>query len=129
LDLGLKKRDGIILQGSLSQNELAKYLAGSKLTVIPSKKEPFGIIVAEALCCGSPAVATNIGGIPEYINDDNGILFESGNPHDLANVIKKLIDDKSQLIKFTSNLGSQHTKHSIHRSALSLKSLYEIFLK
>ena len=67
--------------------------------------------------------------ITEDDYEDNGILFESSNPHDLANVIKKLIDDKSQLIKFTSNLGSQHTTHSIHRSALSLKSLYEIFLK
>ncbi len=65
--LGLKKREGIILLGSLSQGELAKHLACAKLTVIPSKKEPFGIIVAEALCCGSPVVATNVGGIPEVV--------------------------------------------------------------
>ena len=51
----------------LSQGELAKHLASTKLTVIPSKKEPFGIIVAEAICCGSPVVATNVGGIPEVI--------------------------------------------------------------
>jgi len=97
--------------------------------VFPSRDEPLGLVGLEAIASGTPVIGANIGGIPEYINDDNGILFESGNPHDLANVIKKLIDDKSQLIKFTSNLGSQHTKHSIHRSALSLKSLYEIFLK
>jgi len=67
LDLGLKQREGMILLGPLSQDELAKHLADTKLTVIPSRKEPYGIIVAEALCCGSPVVATNVGGIQEVI--------------------------------------------------------------
>ena len=67
LTLGLKKREGLILLGPLSQDELAKHLAVTKLTVVPSKIEPYGIIVAEAICCGSPVVATNVGGIPEVI--------------------------------------------------------------
>lgn len=68
LNLGLEKREGIILLGPLSQGELAEHLAEIKLTVIPSKQEPYGIIVAEALCCGSPVVATNVGGIPEVVS-------------------------------------------------------------
>jgi glycosyltransferase involved in cell wall biosynthesis len=68
LDLGLKQREGMILLGPLSQEELAKYLADTNLTVIPSRKEPYGIIVAEALCCGSPVVATNVGGIQEVLS-------------------------------------------------------------
>jgi glycosyltransferase involved in cell wall biosynthesis len=67
LTLGLKKREGLILLGPLSRDELAKHLAVTKLTVVPSKIEPYGIIVAEAICCGSPVVATNVGGIPEVI--------------------------------------------------------------
>jgi len=67
LTLGLKKRKGLILLGPLSQDELVKHLAVTKLTVVPSKIEPYGIIVAEAMCCGSPVVATNVGGIPEVI--------------------------------------------------------------
>jgi glycosyltransferase involved in cell wall biosynthesis len=67
LTLGLKKREGLIFLGPLSRDELAKHLAVTKLTVVPSKIEPYGIIVAEAICCGSPVVATNIGGIPEVI--------------------------------------------------------------
>ena len=37
------------------------------MVIIPSRSEAFGIVVAEALCCGSPIVATNVGGIPEVI--------------------------------------------------------------
>ena len=67
LSLGLKKMERIVLLGSLSQDQLAMHLADAKLTVIPSKEEPYGIAVAEAICSGSPVVATNVGGIPEVI--------------------------------------------------------------
>jgi glycosyltransferase involved in cell wall biosynthesis len=65
--LGFEIKNGISLLGKLSPAEMATQLAESKITVIPSIIEPYGIIVAEAICCGSPVVATNIGGIPEVI--------------------------------------------------------------
>ena len=48
--------------------EIAKYLAMAQLTAIPSKMEAYGILLAEALCCGSPVVITNVGGISETIS-------------------------------------------------------------
>jgi len=65
--LGLEIKNGISFLGKLSPAEMASQLAESKITVIPSIIEPYGIIVAEAICCGSPVVATNVGGIPEVI--------------------------------------------------------------
>jgi len=65
LKLGIK--NGISLLGELNPAYVAKQLAATKITVIPSITEPYGIIVAEAICCGSPVVATNVGGIPEVI--------------------------------------------------------------
>ena len=65
--LGLELKNGIFLLGRLSPADMAKQLATNKITVIPSIIEPYGIIVAEAICCGSPVVATNVGGIPEVI--------------------------------------------------------------
>ena len=65
--LGFEIKNGISLLGKLSPAEMAIQLAESKITVIPSITEPYGIIVAEAICCGSPVVATNVGGIPEVI--------------------------------------------------------------
>ena len=66
-ELGFEIKNGISLLGKLSPAEMATQLAESKITVIPSIIEPYGIIVAEAICCGSPVVATNVGGIPEVI--------------------------------------------------------------
>ena len=90
LTLGLKKREGLFLLGQLSQDDLANNLAQAKLTIIPSREEPYGIIVAEALCCGSPVVATNVGGIPEVI----ALATEKLSPNE-----KEIFDSWVKLVK------------------------------
>ena len=67
LNLGLEIKEGISIIGKLSAKEIAAHMSESKITVIPSRMDSYGIAVAEALCCGSPVVATNVGGIPEVI--------------------------------------------------------------
>ena len=81
----------------LSSNELAKHLTEIKLTVIPSRKEPYGIIVAEALCCGSPVVATNVGGIPELI----ALATEKLSPteKEIFNHLVKLVEPEIESIR------------------------------
>ena len=68
LKLGLRKEKNINLIGPISKMEIAKYLSTTQLTAIPSKIEAYGILLAEALCCGSPVVITNVGGISETIS-------------------------------------------------------------
>ena len=65
-------------------------MAQAKLTIIPSREEPYGIIVAEALCCGSPVVATNVGGIPEVI----ALATEKLSPNE-----KEIFDSWVKLVK------------------------------
>ena len=67
LKLDIPVNDSITLLGSLSHDEIANYLSVAQITAIPSRSETYGILVAEAICCGSPVVATNVGGIPEVI--------------------------------------------------------------
>ena len=66
--LGLKTLNNVIILGILGQDSIAKRLVETKLTVIPSREETYGIFIAEALCSGSPIVTTNVGGIPEVIS-------------------------------------------------------------
>ena len=70
--------------GKLKPNLISNYLKDARLTIIPSREEPFGIFLAEALCCGSPIVVTNVGGIPEVIsiakanlNNEQKQIFDS----------------------------------------------------
>ena len=51
----------------MDELEIFELMSMAKITVVPSRNDSFGIVVAEALCSGSPVIATNVGGIPEVI--------------------------------------------------------------
>src|ERR1041385_288789 len=88
--------------------KLAAFYSGAALFVCPSVYEPFGIINLEAMACGTPVVATKVGGIPEAVADgETGVLvpfeqkpppdFEPKDPdrfaRDLAEAIDRLLAD------------------------------------
>ena len=70
----------------------------SDLTVLPSLyPEPFGRTIIESMACGVPAIASNLGGIPEILTDefDKG-LFEPGSFNSLAQKLLAWINWRSQ---------------------------------
>ena len=81
--------------GYLSGEELRATLAGASFVVLPSRwyeNLPFSIM--EAFAMGKPVVATDIGGIPEMVDDgENGLLFPLGDHDALADRIGRLLDD------------------------------------
>jgi glycosyltransferase involved in cell wall biosynthesis len=62
------------------------------LFVLPSKTpEPFGIVALEAMACGLPIVATNAGGVLDFVNESCGWLVRPNDSDDLAAVIKEAL--------------------------------------
>jgi len=57
--------------------------------------EPFGRVIIEGMCVGRPVVATRAGGVPEFVADGkNGLLVPAGDAHALAEVLRRLFDDR-----------------------------------
>jgi len=74
------------------QPNVSEWLAAADINVLPSFYEGFPLTVLEAMASGLPSVATNVGGIPEAIEDGiSGILVPPGDPAKLANALSFLL--------------------------------------
>ena len=68
---------------------IASYMQNTHLTVVPSEwNEQYGRVIQEAAACGSLVIGTNVGAIPEIIND-NDFIFEEKN---IKNLTEKIED-------------------------------------
>lgn len=77
------------------RNDIADIMPAVDIYVHPSLQEGLGMVNMEAAVESVPLVGSNVGGIPEIIqNGKNGFLFQVGNVEDLANKIAVLIDEK-----------------------------------
>jgi glycosyltransferase involved in cell wall biosynthesis len=78
----------------LKWEDAMKNLKASNIIVIPSRMESIPQVIKEAFFLKIPIIATNVGGIPELIEDNvNGILVPPNNPELLQNAINKLLLD------------------------------------
>ena len=78
--------------GSVSQENLCKLYNISDVSIVPSRREPFGLVAIEAMACGVPVIATNQGGLPDFVNDNVGALVEVDNANALADAILYILD-------------------------------------
>ena len=66
--------------------------------VLPSRQEPFGTVLAEAMIVGTPVVATRVGGLSEVVDDHvTGRLVAPGDPRALAEGVLDVLDRRDEL--------------------------------
>ena len=85
-ELGLKRA---YFTGNVAQDELARLYNIADIDLVPSRREPFGLVAVEAMACGTPVVATNQGGLPDFVNDSVGALV---NPEDAADLARGIVE-------------------------------------
>lgn len=78
-----------------NQEELVSYYQASDLLIHATKSDNFPTTILEAFACGIPVIGTDIGGIPEIIDKNTGLLYEKENYKDLASKIVLLLKNKS----------------------------------
>jgi glycosyltransferase involved in cell wall biosynthesis len=92
-DLGVAER--VELVGFLDRAELDRAYAEAACVVVPSRSpETFALVGPEALVRGAPVVATAVGGVGEWLEDEvTGLSVPSGDAPALATAIRRILDD------------------------------------
>ncbi|NOT88921.1 MAG: glycosyltransferase [Lysobacter sp.] len=80
------------LPGAQGPHEVARWMAASDLVTLPSYSEGHPNVLVEALACGRPVVATPVGGIPEVVDADCGLLVPARDPAALAVGLRDALD-------------------------------------
>jgi glycosyltransferase involved in cell wall biosynthesis len=91
----------VTFHGRVPQEELIEWYDRSDIMLVPSLwKEPFGLVIAEAMARGLPVISSNVGGPAEIITHEvDGILTEPGDEHAIAQTIKELIEDPNKRVR------------------------------
>jgi N-acetyl-alpha-D-glucosaminyl L-malate synthase BshA len=86
------------------QNALPEILSTADLFLLPSQQESFGLSALEAMACGVPVVATNIGGIGEVVeHSESGYLAELGDVHRMARYCVELLTNNKKHAAFAAS--------------------------
>jgi glycosyltransferase involved in cell wall biosynthesis len=92
---GLTREMGIMevchFMGARPNQEMPGLLASARVAVFPSLMEAPSVAALEAMSCGVPVAASNVGGLPEIVDETVGTLFEPANPQDLAEKLIALL--------------------------------------
>lgn len=86
--------DGLIFRGPQPHEQLARYYAATDLTVVPSRYESFGLVAIESMACGTPVVASRVGGLAYTIEEGrNGLLVSYGDTTALTAALDRVLRD------------------------------------
>jgi D-inositol-3-phosphate glycosyltransferase len=91
--LGLS--ESVRFLGPQPQDRLTLYYSAADATVMPSYYESFGMVALEAMACGSPVIASRVGGLPTTVRHGvTGFLVADGDADALAECIQRLLADE-----------------------------------
>ena len=113
-------------QGVVETDDVPRFINKSRIFLYPSREEPFGLSIIEAMACGVPVVSTDVYGPKEIIkNNYDGITVPPDNVVALAGAIEKLLeDDKIRAMIIENGIKSVKNKFDIKNHARQLLKIY-----
>jgi glycosyltransferase involved in cell wall biosynthesis len=129
----LQIEEKTIFTGKIPFNDVAKYqnMLSISVSVSVSDSESFGVAVLEAQACGKPVVVSDVGGLPEVVNDGiTGIIVPPADVDATANAIEKLVVNRN-LRERMGGAGRERVKKHFNwnENVKQMMDIYEQVLK
>jgi glycosyltransferase involved in cell wall biosynthesis len=97
--------DHVVFCGEVPHSQMHAYYQSARVLCLPSREEPFGIVLLEAGAFRCPIVTTSVGGIPEILTDGvNARLVPPDDPSELAAQLEHLLDDRGECARLSGAL-------------------------
>ena len=126
-DLGLDET--VLFLGKRDQTTLPYYYSAAEMLVMPSYYESFGMVALESMACGTPVVASKIGGLAYLVQDGvTGFTVSDRNDKALARRVSQLLFDQELQLKMGKQAAQYALSFSWETIAAKIKSLYEELL-
>jgi L-malate glycosyltransferase len=115
--------DSVRLVGAV--DDVWPLLAQAHVFVLPTLHEPFGIVAAEAMAAGLPVVASDVGGLGEFVESGvSGKLVPVGDSPALAAEVAGLLGDPARRARLGASARAAAAHHSIDRTVEAYVDLY-----
>ncbi len=122
--------DRISFAGAVPHDDLPVYYSAADVVVVPSYYESFGLVAVEAMACGTPVVASRVGGLMSTVIDGvNGYLIPWRCPGPFAEKLEVLIHNPELRANFSRAACTTVERFGWKRVAAEVANLYESLLK
>jgi len=123
-------QDLIAFLGRRSQDTLPYYYSAAVAVVVPSHYESFGMVALEAMACGTPVVASQVGGLAFLVQDgETGFTVPVDEPAALADRLSTLVQDRSLRERMGGQAATFAHEYGWEKIAERIVSLYEETIK
>lgn len=124
-----KHPNNCIFLGDVNPDVVPQLMNSADIFTLPSHSEGLGIVLLESLACRVPVIASDIGGIPEIVDAENGLLINPRNADELSDAVNWMVDNPD-LRKMMGIKGEEKVKREYDNDNLVKKliGLHESYL-
>ncbi|GJQ52760.1 MAG: glycosyl transferase family 1 [Anaerolineaceae bacterium] len=122
--LGLDQ--SVVFLGARDQDKLPYYYSAAEVAVMPSHYESFGMVALEAMACGTPVIASEVGGLAYLVRDgETGFTIPAEEPEMLCEKLSWLLNDEALRRKMSAQAAAYAQDYAWERIAKRIVDVYE----
>jgi D-inositol-3-phosphate glycosyltransferase len=120
----------VVFLGKRDQDKLPYYYSAAELLVMPSHYESFGMVALEAMACGTPVIASEVGGLAYLVRDgETGFTIPDQEPEALCEKISWLLNDRDLHATMSQRAVEYAQDYAWEKIATQIVSVYQGLLK
>ena len=122
--LGLDQ--SVVFLGVRDQDKLSYYYSAAEVVVMPSHYESFGMVALEAMACGAPVIASEVGGLAYLVRDgETGFTIPAEEPETLCEKLSWLLNDAELHAKMSAQAAAYAQDYAWEKIAKQIVDVYE----